>query len=89
MIESRLRREADGWAETIDVTLAVGIPFSAELDRSTADLLVRLDGRRPVGEVLDDFAQEHGAPRERVGAGGLRLARQLLELGFVVSPGRP
>ena len=84
VIESRIRRDADGWSESVDVTLAIGIPFSAELDRSTADLLVQLDGNRPLGEVLDAFAHDRGAPAERVRAGGLRLARQLIELGFAV-----
>jgi hypothetical protein len=89
VIESQLRRGSDGWAEAVDLTLAIGIPFSAELDRSTADLIADLDGSRPLGEVLDWFADARGAPPERVRAGGVALARQLLELGFAEAPVTP
>jgi hypothetical protein len=87
MITTHLRLGESGWAEAADLTLEQGIPFSAELDRSTAELMTQLDGTRSLGEVLDGFAAQHDAPPERVRASGLGVARQMLELGFAAAAG--
>jgi len=83
-INRHLRMGADGWAEAAELTLDEGLPFSAELDAFTASFLAQLDGSVPVGEVLDAFAREHNAPPDRVRASGVRIARELLELGMAV-----
>ena len=82
-IDTHLRRLRDGWSEAFELTLASGIPFSAELDRLTTELFSGLDGRRPIGDVLRAFAASHDAPIERVQRSGLGLAREVLESGFV------
>ncbi len=85
-ITTRLRRIPDGWAEAADLSIDPGIPFSFDLDGFTAGFVVRLDGTRSLGDVLDGFAAEHDAPPERVRASGVRIARELLELGLAVIP---
>ena len=86
-ITTHLRRVEGGWEEASDLTLERGVPFSAELDRFTVDLVAQLDGSRPLGDVLDAFATQHEAPAARVRASGLGLARTMLELGFAASAG--
>jgi len=73
-----------GWAETAQLTLDVGIPFAAQVDRLTAEFLVELDGTRTLGDVLDAFADVHEAPHEAARAAGLPVTRRLLELGLVI-----
>jgi len=83
-LERQLRRGADGWLESADITLSVGIPFSAELDGFTAMFLAQLDGSHPVGEIVTALAREHDAPEERLLASGAEIVRELLRDGFAV-----
>jgi hypothetical protein len=83
-LERQLRRGTDGWLESADITLSVGIPFSAELDGFTAMFLAQLDGSHPVGEIVTALAREHDAPEERLLASGAEIVRELLRDGFAV-----
>ena len=71
-------------AETTTLGLTDGIPFVVGMDRMTADFLGRLDANRMLGEVLDAFAQAHDGAPDTVRASGVRMARELLELGLLV-----
>jgi len=82
VVESRARRLEDGWEEEWALGLAEGIPFMAELDRFTASFVAALDGSRPVGDVLAELAAASETPPERLREPGLRVVRELLELGF-------
>src|SRR5205823_1801047 len=72
-ITRHLRAESDGWAEAAELSMARGLPFSAELDGFTAEMLAGVDGSGPVGAVLDRFAAAHDAPVERIRASGLAI----------------
>ena len=87
VISTRTRRDGDGWSEEAELGLTVGIPFGAELDRFTAELIAQLDGGRSAGDVLHALARTHGADPDAVVGAGPRLVRDLLELGFVVPVG--
>jgi hypothetical protein len=73
-------RFADGgWhAESLTLRLENGLPFSAELDATTARLIRELDGSRTLDEALAAVVDSDDA-RET----GLALARQMLEIGFL------
>ena len=89
VVETRARHDEDGWEEEWALGLAEGIPFVAELDRVTASFVAALDGSRPLGEILGDLAAASDSP-ERLRESGLRVARELLELGFAtVEPEAP
>jgi hypothetical protein len=89
VVEMRARHDEDGWEEDWALGLAEGIPFVAELDRVTASFVGALDGSRPLGELLGDLAAASDEP-ERVRESGLRVARELLELGFAtIEPETP
>ena len=80
----RIHARSDGeWREEgAQLELTGALPFKGRLDAATADLLVRLDGTRTVGEALADAAAAAGAPREAA-AQGLPLVRRLLSRGFL------
>jgi hypothetical protein len=84
-IATRVRRDGDGWDEADELVLGRGIPFRAQLDPATADLLRRLDGSQPYGDVLDSFADAHDAAIDRVRTSGFALARRLLEEGMAMT----
>jgi hypothetical protein len=84
VIERRLRRSADGWEEGAELTLTEGIPFNAELDGVTAAFLTQLDGSGTLEAVVEQLAQAYEVPLERLMASGIRIAREMLELGFAV-----
>jgi hypothetical protein len=83
-LERRLRRGPDGWLESADITLALGIPFSADLDGFTATFLAQLDGDTPLGEIVEELARAFDAPAERLLASGAEIVRELLRDGFAV-----
>ncbi len=85
-VEQTLRSE-DGGFVVLHQTLALdeGLAFRAEIDRYTVSLLPRLDGVRPLGEVVEIVARELGideAERDEFFLGALPVVRRLLELGF-------
>jgi hypothetical protein len=89
VVETRARHDEDGWEEEWALGLAEGIPFVAELDRVTASFVAALDGSRPLGDLLGDLATASDSP-ERVRESGVKVARELLELGFAtVEPEAP
>ena len=55
-----------------------------ELDDVGAAVLQALDGHTPVGQVLEDLAQQTGLDLDEVLAGGLLTVRALLAQGLVV-----
>ena len=65
-------------AETLTLRLENGLPFSAELDATTARLIRELDGSRTLHAALAAVA-DSGAAYET----GLALARRMLEIGFL------
>jgi hypothetical protein len=83
VIETRSRRGADGWEQSAELRLETGIPFSAELDRFTAEVIAQLDGARPARETLFSLAREHDADPDAVLRASPGLLRGLLDLGFV------
>lgn len=78
-------RLGDGGAlvERNVLRLETGLRFEVSIDASTERVLSLLDGRRPLGEILDEAAADVRAPREEFGASALPVIRRLLELGFV------
>ena len=74
------RFHAGRWhAEAPIIRLEAGLPFTAELDPSTARLLAELDGSRTLDEALAKAVVEGDDARDE----GLELARRMLEIGFL------
>src|SRR5262249_45135259 len=62
---------------------AAGLRREGSLDAVGAAVVGRCDGRRPLGELLDDVAAEHGLPPEDLRVGALGAVRTLVEEGFL------
>jgi hypothetical protein len=62
----------------LTLRLENGLPFSAELDATTARLIRELDGSRTLDEALAAVVDSHDAHGT-----GLALARQMLQVGFL------
>jgi predicted Co/Zn/Cd cation transporter (cation efflux family) len=65
-------------SESLTLRLEHGLPFSAELDATTARLVRALDGSKTLGEALASSVADF-AERET----GAALARQMLAVGFL------
>ena len=68
-----------GWhAESLTLRLENGLPFSAELDATTARLIRELDGSKTLDEALAAVVDSDDAHET-----GLALARRMLQIGFL------
>ena len=79
-VVSQDTRFADGrWhGESLTLRLESGLPFSAELDQSTALLIRELDGSKSLREALASAVDGEAAHEA-----GLAVARQMLAVGFL------
>jgi SAM-dependent methyltransferase len=64
------------------LSLEEGLGFRVGVDTYTAELLPRFDGNRTLGAILDEVADE--VDRDEYIAGALRVARRLIEAGFLI-----
>jgi hypothetical protein len=62
---------------------ARGLHREGSLDAVGAAVVGRSDGRRTVGDLLDEVAAEHGLPPADLRAGALGAVRTLVEEGFL------
>jgi hypothetical protein len=82
MVEQRLRLGDNGWQlRAAEMSITRGMRFTAELDDVTTSLVLALDGTRSVRDALPDPGDSH--TQESLDEMGLRLARQMLEVGFL------
>lgn len=82
VLEQELRLEEGGWGlRESSVAIKSGMRFSAGLDDVTTALVLGLDGTRTVREALPDPTERRG--RDDLDAIGVRVARQMLEVGFL------
>ena len=88
VIRTEHRLDPDGWAETFEMGLRRGIPFtgSAGPDDECVPCPARWRAIS-LGEVLDAFAASNDAPAADARASGVPIARELLELGLAVRTG--
>jgi hypothetical protein len=87
VLEEAVRLGEGGGIQRRVLRLLNGMRWQVALDANTAAVLSRLDGRRPLRNVLADAAQSAGEdapPPDRFVEAGLRAVRRLVELCFVV-----
>jgi hypothetical protein len=79
-VVSQDTRFADGrWhGESLTLRLESGLPFSAELDQSTALLIRELDGSQTLRDALASAVDSEAAQQA-----GVAVARQMLAVGFL------
>jgi methylase of polypeptide subunit release factors len=81
-LTQELQLSGQGWAvREANVTIGDGLRYSAGLDDVTTALVLGLSGTQTVREALPDPSPAHS--REELEQIGIRVARQMLELGFL------
>jgi methylase of polypeptide subunit release factors len=85
-LQEELEPDDGGGSDVVEasIQLAEGTKHTLETSSAALDIVTALDGRTPLGEVIAETADELGlGAREttRLRREGLRLARELLELG--------
>lgn len=76
-------REDGFFLDEASVTLAEGIGVVAPVEPLAVHILVALDGRRTLGEVVQDVAAQRGLDHASLAARSFDAVRQLYGLGFL------
>jgi methylase of polypeptide subunit release factors len=85
-IDQQLRQSDGRWQPTgMTLRFTDGIPASVRLDPPVAEFLARLDGRRSLGECIQDLAQQVRADPQVVERECLLVVRRLIERRFLYS----
>ena len=79
------RRLPGGALERARVTVEQGIPLPGRVPVAAAPVLAALDGRRPLGEVVDTSARAAGVSPEALSAECLPALRELVARGLLVA----
>jgi hypothetical protein len=85
--QSVVLRDGAWVVDGITLTLEEGLGFRAGIDGDTARLLTGFDGRRTLGEAVDELIRAAGAvgvARDQIAAGAVPVVRSLYESGFLV-----
>lgn len=78
-----LAHEGSGWsAADAELRSTPGIGATASLPAAVVHVLLGIDGKRPLTEVIDHAAAELGVDAASLREPALEAARRLLELGF-------
>jgi SAM-dependent methyltransferase len=70
-------------ASTAQLAQTAGLLLMRDLSPDVADFVSRLDGKVPLGELVDAVAREAPVARETVEAECISLVRRLIDQGFV------
>jgi hypothetical protein len=63
--------------------LLEGLVYATEVDAHVVELVVRCNGRRRLREVFEEIATSRGVDLDALVPGGLALARQMLQKGYL------
>jgi methylase of polypeptide subunit release factors len=77
-------RDGDWTLAEITLRLEEGVSFRAGLDAGIAGLLAGLDGRRPLGQAVDELAATRGLDRDALAREAAAVVREMLAAGFLV-----
>jgi hypothetical protein len=77
-------REGEYAVELAELELAEGVGLTGPIEPHAAHALFRLDGRRTLGDIIDEAIEETGIDAGVLEADALRSVRRLFELGFLV-----
>jgi protein-L-isoaspartate O-methyltransferase len=87
--DARLERvcapSPEGWKdEAARLYLRTGLAYAGNIDPLAANFLIRCDGTRPLGEILNDISVATGAAAAEIAPAFCAMARNLIEHGFLV-----
>ncbi len=86
-LERRSKPSADGWLEvSASIRLEKGLAYQGTVDPFMANLILGCDGRRPLGDLLNDLAASLGMEPEKIRPTFCGLVRRLVGQGFLLPP---
>ncbi len=78
------RSSGNGWdIHNVQLRGRQELGYTGKLDQIALTLLSRLDGKRPLGDILVDLATEMKADRDGFERQGIGIARELLKMAFL------
>ncbi len=84
-LHQRLEPCDEGWSlAEVEMRLERGLAYSGSVDLYIAHLAARCDGRRRLGELLDELAQAAGEDPATLAPACLAVVRRLVERGFLL-----
>jgi predicted RNA methylase len=87
LLQHSSRSDGESWKpDKIVLRHTKGIHYAGNLDALAVRLLGQCNGRRPLGELVDDLAQSLGVDRNRITDSTLEIVRRLIERGFLLPP---
>jgi hypothetical protein len=87
-LEQQFSLEPEGLAAVaFRLHLLKGLVYATEVDRQVVELVVRCNGRLRLREVFADIAAARGVGLDALVPGGLVLARQMLQRGYLLPEG--
>jgi hypothetical protein len=89
--EARLERQSkpssEGWLdESVRLRLATGLTYSGNIDHFVANMLIKCNGQRKLGDLMNDMAQALQTDAEKIRASFCSIVRHLVERGFLLPP---
>jgi hypothetical protein len=74
----------EGWVEeAAQLRLAQGLPYTGDVDPYIANLMIKCNGERPLGELLAEMATSAGVDPAGITATFCNIFRRLIERGFL------
>ncbi|MEW6600234.1 MAG: methyltransferase [Nitrospirota bacterium] len=84
-LDRRARPSSDGWAdESCRLVMTRGFSYSGNIDPFIANMLVKCDGNRLLGELMDEMAVSLGTDADKMKESFCGIARNLVEKGFLL-----
>ena len=89
--EVRLERQSkpspEGWLdESVRLRLAKGLSYSGNIDYYVANMLIKCDGSRRLGDLLNEMAHALQTDPEKIKSSFCSIVRHLVERGFLLPP---
>jgi hypothetical protein len=82
--EQHCHPSAEGWQITAShICLGRGLAYTGDMDPYATHLIVRCDGKRPLRDLLSDFAPSVGSTMDNLAPTCLEVVRRLIAHGFL------
>jgi SAM-dependent methyltransferase len=84
-LERQSKPSPEGWMdETVKIHLIRGLAYSGNIDHFMANVIVKCDGQREVGILLNEIANSLGVDRTKIMPKFCDIVRNLIEKGFLL-----
>jgi hypothetical protein len=87
-LERQSKPSSEGWLdESVRLRLAKGLSYSGNIDHYVANMLIKCDGQRKLGDLMNEMAQALQSEPDKIQSSFCSIVRHLVERGFLLPPG--